>query len=88
MPLPSPQHLRQRHVPQQNILVPANARKPRIVRRNRDVEHLVRVSGVGLHQSRRTRRRPMRVRGIGRDAVRGCGFGWVVEADESVGGAG
>lgn len=71
---PSPQRPRGRHIPQEDLLVPTNACEARVVLGDGDVQDFIPVRGVRLNQS-----------GSGRGEG---GFSRVVEAYETVGGAG
>lgn len=74
MSTPSAQRSRRRHVPQEDLLVPAHAREPRIVVGDGEIENLVAVGRIALDQT-----------GLGDRRV---GLGRVVEMDGAIRGAG
>lgn len=73
MPAPPLQRPRRGHIPQEDLLVTSDAGKARIIVRHRQVEDLVAVGRVGLHEAR-----------FGNG---GGGLERVVQMDGSVGGA-
>jgi len=52
MPAPPPQRPRARHIPQKHRLIPSDADEARVVVRDGDVQDLVAVCAVRLHQAR------------------------------------
>lgn len=74
MPTPPLQRPCRGHIPQKNLLVPSNAGEARVIVRHRQVEDLVAVGRVGLHEPR-----------FGDGGGR---FERVVQVDGPVGGAG
>ncbi len=93
---PAPQRRPRRHIPQEDLTVAAHAGEARIVVRDGQIQHLVAVRRVRLHQARRRgagaaaaagARLPAAGAGGGRREV-GPGALRVEEADGAVGGAG
>lgn len=74
MPTPPLQRPRRRHIPQEDLLVASDAGEARVIVRHRQVEDLVAVGRVGLHEPR-----------FGDGGGR---LERVVQVDGSVGGAG
>ena len=76
MATPSSQRPRSRNIPQENLLVPTHTREPGIILRHGDIQHLIPMRRVLLHQPRSGRiRRYFRgviemdsaIRGTGQD---------------------